>query len=113
MRRYRARAHNEDRPRPTLASRKLSAIIGAVVDTMSEARVIIVRITPQSCSPLTRQAATPGEGEETMSVRTVTGNLATDPEVVPAGKIQITKMRVLVTRDIRIGANRSGLPFAR
>ena len=48
-----------------------------------------------------------------MSVRTVTGNLATDPEVVPAGKIQITKMRVLVTRDIRIGANRSGLPFAR
>ena len=30
-----------------------------------------------------------------MSTRTITGNLADDPEVVPAGSIQITKFRVI------------------
>lgn len=30
-----------------------------------------------------------------MSTRTITGNLAADPEVVPAGSIQITKLRVI------------------
>jgi single-strand DNA-binding protein len=30
-----------------------------------------------------------------MSVRTITGNLAVDPEVVQAGSIQITKLRVI------------------
>lgn len=30
-----------------------------------------------------------------MSVRTITGNLAADPEVVQAGSIQITKLRVI------------------
>lgn len=30
-----------------------------------------------------------------MSTRTITGNLAADPEVVQAGKIQITKLRVI------------------
>ena len=30
-----------------------------------------------------------------MSTRTITGNLATDPEVVQAGSIQITKLRVI------------------
>ena len=38
-----------------------------------------------------------------MSTRTITGNLATDPEVVQAGSIHITKLRVLVCRGIRIG----------
>ena len=36
-----------------------------------------------------------------MSTRTITGNLATDPEVVQAGNIPITKLRVLVCRGIR------------
>ncbi|MGC5225126.1 single-stranded DNA-binding protein [Micromonospora sp. DT81.3] len=30
-----------------------------------------------------------------MSIRTITGNLAADPEVVQAGSIQITKLRVI------------------
>ncbi|WP_404444636.1 hypothetical protein LG315_12320 [Microbacterium marinum] len=30
-----------------------------------------------------------------MSIRTITGNLAADPEVVQAGTIQITKLRVI------------------
>ena len=30
-----------------------------------------------------------------MSIRTITGNLAADPEVVRAGTIQITKLRVI------------------
>lgn len=30
-----------------------------------------------------------------MSVRTITGNLAADPEIVQAGSIQITKFRVI------------------
>ena len=37
-----------------------------------------------------------------MSTRTITGNLATDPEVVRAGSIHITKLRVLASRRIRI-----------
>ena len=38
-----------------------------------------------------------------MSTRTITGNLATDAEVVQAGSIHIIKLRVLVCRGIRIG----------
>ena len=38
-----------------------------------------------------------------MSTRTITGNLAADPEVVKAGSVSITKLRVLVCRGIRIG----------
>jgi single-strand DNA-binding protein len=30
-----------------------------------------------------------------MSTRTITGNLAADPEIIPAGQIQITKFRVI------------------
>ena len=30
-----------------------------------------------------------------MSTRTITGNLATDPEVVQAGSIRITKLRMI------------------
>jgi len=30
-----------------------------------------------------------------MTTRTITGNLATDPEVITAGSIQITKLRVI------------------
>ena len=36
----------------------------------------------------------PTEGKENMSTRTVTGNLAADPEVVTSGSINITKLRV-------------------
>ncbi|MEB0002234.1 single-stranded DNA-binding protein [Cryobacterium sp. RTC2.1] len=40
-----------------------------------------------------------------MSTRTVTGNLAADPEVVPAGSILITKFRVIEnTGEYRSGA---------
>ena len=38
-----------------------------------------------------------------MSTRTITGNLAADPEVVKAGSVSITKLRVLVCRVIRFG----------
>lgn len=40
-----------------------------------------------------------------MSTRTITGNLAADPEVVPAGSIRITKFRVIEnTGQYRAGA---------
>ncbi|MEB0004159.1 single-stranded DNA-binding protein [Cryobacterium sp. RTC2.1] len=39
-----------------------------------------------------------------MSTRTITGNLATDPEVVQAGSINITKLRVIEnTGEYRTG----------
>jgi single-strand DNA-binding protein len=54
----------------------------------------MVTITPPIRNTKTPACKTEGKAK-TMTVRTITGNLASDPEVVPAGKITITKFRVI------------------
>lgn len=59
-------------------------------------------IDTEPATATTTESAPTGSGRtnrisrrRTMSTRTITGNLATDPEAVQAGRVQIVKLRVL------------------